>query len=192
MHLRVISNSSARRGFFVQYSDARKILRFLREPSSLQLTGTGFNCLSRPTNNTPAESVYITRDTDNLIRFLEAMHHLSSPQASLLTKPDDPQPSNPESSRSPSDLVDNSFTRFSKALMLIPSGKSYSKREMCFTNYIPCGGPTFDPLLGNWSEYFVVDDDGTIPECGNKLNDLQTTFLTKTDVGHHSQALNNR
>ena len=78
------------------------------------------------------------------------MAHLPSSQASLLAGPDDRR---------------LRHTNLGSSYLLIP-GFPPKKTKFDFTNYIPCEGPTFDPLLKDWSKYIVVDDEGEISERG--------------------------
>lgn len=91
--------------------------------------------------------------------------------------------SNFGSTSTPPSLINNLSPAFSKPL-LTPA-LPYQKRNMSFTNYVPCGGPKFDPLIGDWSRYFVVPDDGTIPGCGEALQSMSTNYLTPEQVSEH-------
>ena len=57
-----------------------------------------------------------------------------------------------------------------KRLFLLPEVSV--ERKMTFTNYIPCGGPSYDQVEGDWSRFFVVNDKGEIQERENELSGL--------------------
>ena len=49
-------------------------------------------------------------------------------------------------------------------------------------------GPTFDPIVRNWSKYSVVTDEGDIPE-NDDFVDLRTDSLSLAEVGTNLRIL---
>ena len=97
----------------------------------------------------------------------------------------------PQSNVGPNSVPLNSMNMLSTTVqnpLIIPS-RSHGKRDMTFKNYVPCGGPNFDPLLDDWSRFVVVADDGDIPDRGNALNRMETRFLSVDDVSDHLHTL---
>lgn len=94
---------------------------------------------------------------------------------------------NPRSNVGP-DSVPLKFMNKSSTIVLIPA-QSYGKRDMTFNNYVPCGGPNFDPLLDDWSRFVVVADDGDIIDRGNALNCMETGSLSVNEVSDHLYTL---